>query len=1262
MTLRKFNADVAAAAQKAISGGVHGIATLARGDSDGEVVVKYQHESLHKPIRIQALAQNVDEYPDGNMFMLFTDDDDPPPPIVGAMQTVQDYLFGLRVYEMVTELSKRFAAALDPDTKDGHGAPSTPDQDEAYEDEGYHYDEDEEDDGYDSDGDIFGLPSSKPTEYVSSGPTKDLIILRQRLRRDLRLATQAGYKVGILDSLRHAGAQGIVSISIRVEKLALSEEAKEAWDLDDKDYVVLLVQFDTPYAPLERVLQLPSAYTRVRFRIGKCTKYKPSRAQALAAFTEHEGTRVQKDETGPVDDFNPETEFRKLFISNSLDQFLNESFISLVKLRDARKYSWDKANEELRSKTGFGLGDDPNTAQGDTGPYDPMEIDLEPEDHRILVSDHMTQSPDHGHSFPLIAMEFAMHYFVRCTEYCLRCHRRLEKGFEALRPYVCSDPLCLFQYMAMGFGPSIEHEILTEPYVVDLLVSLCYSAVQPGVGGAHVLPPPSSVQGATASAETPSPVCVLPIRELPLGLPLRVPSLDDPGVTPLQVHSRYDHTRLCLADPSLPMDDRLCVNRWIAFRSPNQQLTRHAVILEIDSASRSFIVKVMGESAANWSPTMYGMKYDGPAPGDAELADVYIYDTDFDSLDDRQKGGAMRHILDTLPSIPDIAVYLRSNPHCSLRSMDRISPAAASLLQWIVSSNRSCIFQVEASEEIAKQSHEALQQATRFGLHGQYPVTGASAGEDENREHERIPGMKGWIQFRFAQGSPDKELRFKRSLQEVAARKFIEQNPTIFAWHGSNLANWHSIVRSGLDFNEIKTGRAYGHGVYFSNHFQTSMGYAHGGGLIWGNSALKFTTCMSLNEIINATDEFVSRSPHYVVAQPDWHQCRYLLVKATTNIPYRSGPNGILNTTQSTTEDEQDSTRAFHTQAPGLEVLGPDSVPLKIPLAAIPFRRVGGAGVDLQSTASKRNQIQRMEDESSDEDKEDVEFLVSDGESDTAAGPPHKKHTSRSSSVDTEVVRDMYASDWSLQKTHGKANMLMSGAARPLTPANTDKILGDFEPGALDLSGLTTLEPPAFANDFATRALARELKKLQEVQKKTALHELGWYIDFNQVANLFQWIVEFHSFDLSLPLAQDMKAAGVPSVVFEIRFGKDYPMSPPFVRVIRPRFLPFMEGGGGHVTAGGAMCMELLTHSGWSPANSMESVLLQVRMAISALEPKPARLKSVIRKAGVGVGLYGNDDYRIGEAVEAFIRAANVHGWRVPDDLRSTATGMVVNS
>ena len=139
------------------------------------------------------------------------------------------------------------------------------------------------------------------------------------------------------------------------------------------------------------------------------------------------------------------------------------------------------------------------------------------------------------------------------------------------------------------------------------------------------------------------------------------------------------------------------------------------------------------------------------------------------------------------------------------------------------------------------------------------------------------------------------------------------------------------------------------------------------------------------------------------------------------------------------------------------------------------------------------------------------------------------------------------------------------------------------------------------------------------------------------VENVYQWIVELHSFDTDLPLAQDLKKRKLVSVVLELRFGKDYPISPPFIRVIRPRFLSFQAGGGGHVTAGGALCMQLLTNSGWSAVSNIESVLLQVRLAISSTDPKPARLDP-----------HNQRDYGVGEAIDAFVRACHTHGVSLP--------------
>jgi hypothetical protein len=62
----------------------------------------------------------------------------------------------------------------------------------------------------------------------------------------------------------------------------------------------------------------------------------------------------------------------------------------------------------------------------------------------------------------------------------------------------------------------------------------------------------------------------------------------------------------------------------------------------------------------------------------------------------------------------------------------------------------------------------------------------------------------------------------------------------------------------------------------------------------------------------------------------------------------------------------------------------------------------------------------------------------------------------------------------------------------------------------------------------------------------------------------------------------DMKKAKREFVKMELTFPKDYPFSPPFIRVIEPRF----KFHTGHVTIGGSICHEILTRSGWTPTNS----------------------------------------------------------------------------
>jgi len=139
-------------------------------------------------------------------------------------------------------------------------------------------------------------------------------------------------------------------------------------------------------------------------------------------------------------------------------------------------------------------------------------------------------------------------------------------------------------------------------------------------------------------------------------------------------------------------------------------------------------------------------------------------------------------------------------------------------------------------------------------------------------------------------------------------------------------------------------------------------------------------------------------------------------------------------------------------------------------------------------------------------------------------------------------------------------------------------------------------------------------------------------ININGAENLYVW--EVRLFDFEGELGKDMKKyeniSGKNYVELKIQFSKDYPFMPPFVRVIEPRFM-FRTG---NVTLGGAICMEMLTLTGWRAINSIESIIMTVRSQIGSKE-SGGRLDFSTTSSG----------YTEQEAWTAFYRAAETHRW-----------------
>lgn len=837
----------------------------------------------------------------------------------------------------------------------------------------------------------------------------------------------------------------------------------------------------------------------------------------------------------------------------------------------------------------------------------------------IVNGDHYRDQGVTQFSFPLLSMQFLLRHFVRCTEFCLVCHRKLDTDIEAIKPYVCdTDPLCLWQFITLGFGPSIEHEILAQPYVVDLLVSFCYNSAAtrklkeyPDGLSLNVPLPSETYGGGIFDAAIPT---LLDPRRQQQQQPQQ-PSKAIAGAKATVHEVGFDHDRLEIIFFNKPETCPVRKGDWIVMTTAQTldipelhcriEETTYYPTISINEPVTLTVSKKTAEEVAGANKTNKSAIQPATASTTRnwKSASFQVYEEDFKSFTDSEKCYTICRLLDTLPDVKTMQQYLSRRQPADLKAwVDRISPAALSLLRWIIASNRACIMQVGGEET-----------TTTTPL-----------------KEERVYGMDNYFQFRFAMGAPDKEQRFIQEVRKTAGRLSLTAHPTIFAWHGSPLHNWHMIIREGLHFKNTDHGRAFGHGVYHALDAQTSTGYSAWGGHRWGvqggqtifgtwrQSVLNISSALALNEIINAPAEFVSHHPYYVVAQLDWIQTRYLFVQCAPTLP------GLKAETPARPQNAL-------VQDPKRIPRGMNHQHIVIPASAIKSR---GIMKDKRTTEEPKA-------------KSTYKKVKASGGFDN---PIPINDDDDADSVATDK------SDLAVLVDDDPASEAEAVTVQPPKPAQSKGSTTDFIPGSLDFSKLPLMPTPTYAASATTRRLMKELQAVQKIQETTPLAELGWYIDVSKIDNVYQWPLElhsFHSFSTATKkslLAQDMDRQNIRSIVMEMRFNKDFPFTPPYVRVIRPRFLGFNQGGGGHIVLGGAMCMELLTNSGWSSVSSIESVLMQIRMAIGGSEP-----------AG-RLDMHTKGDYKTGEAADGYIRACRTHGWEVPPGFQEMAYGSASSS
>lgn len=754
------------------------ITNLAAGNDDGEF--KFLFDDAVKS-EVSVLVPELSDYPERHIYLIFASDS-ASPAVAEALKSYSNSSYpGQRINELLVQLPK----LLVEQTRTGESAAnaiSIDDSDMDDEDEDVFNDQSPEGDS--DDDEIMNEDWLEQGDYATASfqsldgtSAQNSDAMMRQARADLLAAKEAGFKVGVLGRGGHRALNGscIVVLSIRIGKLkGLSDEVLTAWSLPDKnEYLQLLLYYPSGYRPLESLQSAGNGPARkqllkIATRIG--SSYKPvSVEEALVAFADNDADKAKNKTSSST---------RKTFISGSLDELLNERLLTLIEYRLRFGFNWTGASDYYQRNMGRNAADEYSyelsyQVQKKSGP---------------AVDDDELALAKATPSLPLIAMQFMLRHFVGCTSFCLVCFEPLKtEDLEAMKPYVCDKGLCLYQMLALGLGPSLEHEILKQPYVVDLLISFAYTAVKK---------------------------LMLPKTMFPIGLALSVPH---PGakyagydsspvqnaryataisstVTPAPEQTRHDvkiaphKSELLFSSTDTPC----CLRRgdWIVVNLQHGAGEESAHYRVLDTSfwpTVQLSAPIFVHSAAMAKEATTTLR-DSQA-GCAWLAcDFHKYEFNFDDLKtDADKCRSIALLLDLMPSVMDMKKHIELTG--TLFGWDRLSAAGLGVLRWIVASCRSSIFCVD---------NPAL------------PLEGDAAAMPSTNE-PRVPGLDGWVQFRFASGAPDKEARFLQALkQEIPSSQSC---PSLFAWHGSDIGNWHSILRLGLHYEKQSNGRAYGHGI-----------------------------------------------------------------------------------------------------------------------------------------------------------------------------------------------------------------------------------------------------------------------------------------------------------------------------------------------------------------------------------------------------------------------------------------------------------------
>eukprot|EP00245_Coleochaete_scutata_P006747 TRINITY_DN2151_c0_g1_i4.p1 TRINITY_DN2151_c0_g1~~TRINITY_DN2151_c0_g1_i4.p1 ORF type:complete len:1043 (+),score=126.80 TRINITY_DN2151_c0_g1_i4:66-3131(+) len=396
-----------------------------------------------------------------------------------------------------------------------------------------------------------------------------------------------------------------------------------------------------------------------------------------------------------------------------------------------------------------------------------------------------------------------------------------------------------------------------------------------------------------------------------------------------------------------------------------------------------------------------------------------------------------------------------------------------------------------------------------------------------------LPVPNTIAQIAVLSDSPDRE-------QAFLAKAQAGSSSSLFAFHGSSLENWYSIMRNGLrslsDTGYMRAGASCGRGVYLSTCLGMSMNYAKSGQYGWGDFKLQTLAACAIVEVAPGVEHVHHRpasqnfgKSKVVMVVPKEHEdgliIRYLLIfDATTKYSQSRGAlNIVLTGNQLGDVDLQ------------LHIRRQRTAHAKQQLDELEARRAT-AGATSKNPAHQRSSAGQ---------NDQLEPVVDPDPAEPAVEVPNQPFRTPGGIIihpalhATEAIRQEYLKLRNLQESGAPYSSLLKGNLKV-------GILDDVN----EYIWRITLRPALFSE--ATQADLHAHAKMRGASSERA-------------------------------------AEGTP-VSMEVIFSGEFPLKPPFLRMVSPRFVPAT----GHMTSGGSIYMEALTDSGWSAAIALESVLVEV--------------------------------------------------------------------